>query len=77
MHVKKVIFQLLNILFQKMQIYEQKIEKTPLHYASEWCETDVVKYLVSKGANKNAKVKDDRTPYDLAYKDKEIRNFLI
>ena len=29
-------------------------------------ETDIVKYLVSKGANKNAKNKDGNTPYDIA-----------
>ena len=50
-------------------------EQTPLHYASYWNKTDIVKYLVSKGANKNAKAKNGRTPYDMAKND-EIRNIL-
>ena len=31
-------------------------QKTPLHIASIWGQTDVVKYLVSKGAHKNGEV---------------------
>ena len=35
--------------------------RTPLHFASFWGGTDVVRYLVSKGANKNAKRYDGET----------------
>ena len=38
-------------------------------------ETDVVQYLVSKGANKCAKDKFGKTPYDIAKND-EIRELL-
>ena len=49
---------------------------TPLHFATYYfSKTDIVKYLVSKGANKNAKDRHDKTPYDLAWKN-EIRNIL-
>ena len=50
-------------------------ERAPLHVASDWGKTDVVRYLVSKGANKYTKNKDGKTPYNLTYKD-EIRNIL-
>ena len=36
--------------------------------------TDVVRFLVSKGANKNAKDEDGETPYD--YGNGEIRKLL-
>ena len=43
-------------------------------------QTDVVKYLVYKGANKNAKNKDGKTPYDLAcscrYADKSQKEII-
>ena len=48
---------------------------TPLRYASYNGKTDVVKYLASKGANKNAKDDWNDTPYDYANND-EIRKLL-
>ena len=46
------------------------VEETSLHIASIRGKTDIVKFLVSKIANKNGK-----TPYDLAWQD-DIRNIL-
>ena len=50
-------------------------ERTPLHIASFNNNTDIVKYLVSIGANKNAIDKEGKTPYDLARND-EIKRIL-
>ena len=44
-------------------------EETPLHIASYYGQTEVVKYLVSKGANKNAKDHNGQTPYDISCND--------
>ena len=38
--------------------------------------TDIVKFLILKGASKNANDKDSKTPYDLACTE-EMRNILI
>ena len=47
MHVRKAIFQLLNILFQKVPILRQdKDEQTLLHYASKFGKTDTIKCLI-------------------------------
>ena len=47
---------------------------TSLHYSSFFYNIEVVKYLVSKGANKNAKDKYGKTPYDVV--NSEIRELL-
>ena len=50
---------------------------TPLHCASKWGQTDIARYLVSKGANKSAKTRNNKTPYDLAKRsNEEMRNIL-
>ena len=43
---------------------KDKNQQTPLQIASMNSKTDVVKYLVSKGANKNAKYKYGKTQID-------------
>ena len=67
MHVKKIIFQLFNISFKKKIILTTK-DKTRilLHLASQRGRCDIVEYIIPKGANKNAKDKDEKTPYDAA-----------
>ena len=40
--------------------------QTPLQLASGYGKTNIVKYLVSKGANKNVKDFDGKTPFDVA-----------
>ena len=50
-------------------------ERTPLHYACWFGQIPIAEYLISKGASKNTKDKDGKTPYDLAHNDK-IRNLL-
>ena len=42
-----------------------KCECTPLHFASYCGKTDVIKYSLSKGSNKNAKDTDGKTPLEL------------
>ena len=48
---------------------------SPLHWASIIGFPDVIEYLVSKGANKNAKNQKGETPYDVAEND-EIKELL-
>ena len=50
---------------------------TPLHIASSLGYTDVIKYLVSKGANKNAKHKEGETPYDVHANDDKSQKDII
>ena len=40
--------------------------QTPLHLASSFGHIDIVEFLVSRGAKKNVKDEDGKTPYDLA-----------
>ena len=44
---------------------KDKCECTPLHFASYYGKTDVIKYSLSKGSNKNAKDTDGKTPLEL------------
>ena len=50
-------------------------EKTPLHYACLNGHIPIAEYLISKGANIEAKDEDGNSPYDCASND-EIRNIL-
>ena len=80
MHVKLVFFQLLNVLYRaNIDAKDNYLHSTPLHYASLSGRVEVVKYLVSKGANKNIKNEHGLSPYDLACKyskKDEIKNIL-
>ena len=60
-----------NILTENSANFEvtDKDQKTPLHIASLNGKTDVVKYLVFKGANKNAKSNGDEAPFSVADND--------
>lgn len=40
--------------------------RTPLHLAAFWGEKDIVKFLMSKGANAQARDKSGKTPLDIA-----------
>ncbi len=51
------------------------IKQTPLHVASEKVNFKIVKYLVEKGANIQAKTDEGQTPLDLAFR-RRIVNFL-
>jgi len=44
-------------------------KETPLHYAAKYNNPDVVKLLLSKGADKSAKDSQGLSPYDAAKKD--------
>ena len=38
-----------------MRLYYKNINETPFHYACEKNDTDLIEYLISKGADINAK----------------------
>jgi ankyrin repeat protein len=48
------------------------IDYTPLHHAAEMGNLKVVKYLLSKGARKEAKNYKNQTPFDLTKIQKRI-----
>ena len=63
--MKRTVFKWFNIEIEKGANIEanDNRERTPLHVACENNETGVVKYLISKGVNKNCKDKWGNTPY--------------
>ncbi len=46
---------------------EGENERTPLHEAAEAGHTNIVKWLIKKGADTVARDNNDLTPYDLAF----------
>ena len=71
MHVNMIILKLLDIFFQMVQIEaKDNNDWTPLHYSAYSTEIfyslTTLKYLVSKGANKYARDKNGKRPYDIA-----------
>ena len=49
-----------------IKILKDLFERTPLHYACQEGYLPIVEYLISKGANIEAKDEDDWTPLKLA-----------
>ena len=75
--------QVVELLLSKGANIEAKTlesDWTPLHCATNqvkyYNRTDVFKYLISKGANKYAKNKDGKTPYDLLSYNPKIQEIL-
>ena len=54
---------------------DKKDESTPLHYAAYYGQVETVKWLVEKGADKNARNNDGITPLDAAYARMEYDEF--
>ena len=54
---------------------DKKDESTPLHYAAYYGQVETVKWLVEKGADKNARNNDGITPLDAAYARMESDEF--
>jgi hypothetical protein len=54
---------------------DKKDESTPLHYAAYYGQVETVKWLVEKGADKNARNNDGITPLDAAYAGMEFDEF--
>jgi uncharacterized protein YbjQ (UPF0145 family) len=46
---------------------DEEHQSTPLHYAAYYGQVETVKWLVEKGADKNARNNDGNTPLDAAY----------
>ena len=54
---------------------DKKDESTPLHHAAYYGQVETVKWLVEKGADKNARNNDGITPLDAAYAGMEFDEF--
>ena len=54
---------------------DEEHESTPLHHAAYYGQVETVKWLVEKGAEKNARNNDGNTPLDAAYAGMESDEF--
>ena len=54
---------------------DEEHESTPLHHAAYYGQVETVKWLVEKGADKNARNNDGNTPLDAAYARMESDEF--
>ena len=54
---------------------DEEHESTPLHHAAYYGQVEAVKWLVEKGAEKNARNNDENTPLDAAYAGMESDEF--
>ena len=54
---------------------DEEHESTPLHHAAYYGQVETVKWLVGKGAEKNARSNDGNTPLDAAYARMESDEF--
>lgn len=54
---------------------DEEHQSTPLHHAAYYGQVEAVKWLVEKGAEKNARNKDGNTPLDAAYARMESDEF--
>ena len=58
-----------------IEVRDEKHESTPLHHAAYYGQVETVKWLVEKGADKNARNNDGITPLDAAYAGMEFDEF--
>ena len=58
-----------------IEVRDEKHESTPLHHAAYYGQVKTVKWLVEKGADKNARNNDGITPLDAAYAGMEFDEF--
>ena len=58
-----------------IDVRDEEHQSTPLHRAAHYGQVETVKWLVEKGADKNARNKDGNTPLDAAYARMESDEF--
>ncbi len=58
-----------------IDVRDEEHQSTPLHRAAYYGQVETVKWLVEKGADKNARNKDGNTPLDAAYARMESDEF--
>ena len=58
-----------------IDVRDEEDQSTPLHRAAHYGQVETVKWLVEKGADKNARNKDGNTPLDAAYARMESDKF--